>query len=86
MFASEVGNFEICQQTNEMANFETAVNNLNNIEKFNYLRCYLESDALHTITGLTLIAGLTLTNENYNKALDLSENQYDNRQLIISAI
>ena len=42
--------------------------NLNNIEKFNYLRCYLEDDALHTI------AGLTLTNENYKKALDLLKN------------
>ena len=50
---------------------ETAINsssNLHNIEKFNYLRCYLEGDALHTI------AGLTLTNENYNKALDLLKN------------
>ena len=60
--------------------YETAINspsNLGNIEKFNCLRCYLEGDALHAI------AGLTLTNENYNKALDLLKNRYGNLQLII---
>ena len=54
---------------------ETAINsssNLNNIKKFNYLRCYLEGDALHTI------AGLTLTNKNYNKALDLWQSTTNN--------
>ena len=62
--------------------YETVINsssNLNNIKQFNYLKCYLEGDTLHTI------AGLTLTNENYNKALDLLKNQYGNLQLIISA-
>ena len=62
--------------------YETATNsssNLNNIEKLNYLRCYLEGDVLHTIPGLTL------TNENYNKVLDLLKNRYGNPQLIISA-
>ena len=58
--------------------YETAINsssNLSNIEKFNYLRCYLEGDALHTI------AGLTLTSEKYKKALDLLKNRYGNPQL-----
>ena len=46
--------------------YETAVNsssNLNNIEMFNYLRCYHEGEALNTIVGLAL------TNKNYNTAL-----------------
>ena len=62
--------------------YETAINsfsNLNNIENFNYLRCYLEGDALHTI------AGLTRPNENYNIALGLLKNRHGNPQLIISA-
>ena len=62
--------------------YEIAINsssNLSNIEKFNYLRCYIEGDTLHKI------AGFTLTNKNYNKALDLLKNRYGNLQLIISA-
>ena len=62
--------------------YQIAINsssNLSNIEKFNYLRCYIEGDTLHKI------AGFTLNNKNYNKALDLLKNRYGNLQLIISA-
>ena len=37
---------------------------LSNIDKFNYLRCYVAGDALNTIEGLSL------TNYKYIKALD----------------
>ena len=43
---------------------------LSNIGKFNYLRCYVTGDALNTIEGLSL------TNDNYIKALELLEDRY----------
>ena len=52
---------------------------LSNIEKFNYLRCYVAGDALNTIEGLSL------TNDKYTKALELLEYRYGNRQAIITA-
>ena len=52
---------------------------LSNLEKFNYLRCYLESDALEAI------AGFSLTNDSYKEALELLKNSYGNTQQIISA-
>ena len=38
---------------------------LSNIDKFNYLRCHIAGDALNTIEGLSL------TNDNYIKTLEL---------------
>ena len=52
---------------------------LNNTEKLNYLRSYLECPAAATITGLTL------TKENYKIAVDLLRNRYGNKQVIISS-
>ena len=52
---------------------------LSNIDKFNYLRCYVPGDALNTIQGLSL------TSDNYTKALELSEDRYGNKQAIITA-
>ena len=62
--------------------FQAAVGkstNLTGVEKFNYLRCFLEGDALHAI------AGFSLTNDNYKEALELLENRYGNTQQIIAA-
>ena len=39
--------------------------NFTSLEKFNYLRCFLQGDALYAI------AGLSLTNDNYKEALEL---------------
>ena len=50
--------------------------NLTGVEKFNYLRCCSEGDALRSI------AGFSLTNNNYKKAL---QNRYGNTQQIIAA-
>ena len=52
--------------------------NLAGVEKFNWLRCFLEGDALHLITGFSL------TNDNYKEALELSQNRYGNTQHIIA--
>ena len=54
-------------------NIKTAIHSsatLSNIGKFNYLRCYVTGDALNTIEGLSL------TNDNYIKALELLEDRY----------
>ena len=70
-----------CQQE-FMDSFNAAVHNskaLSNVEKFNYLRTFLEGEAQHTISGLSL------TNDNYSEALNLLKNRFGNNQVIISA-
>ena len=52
---------------------------LNDIEKLNYLRSYLEGPAAATITGLAL------TKENYRIAVDLLRERFGNKQVIISS-
>ena len=52
---------------------------LNNTEKLNYLRSYLECPAAATITGLAL------TKENYKIAVDLLRERFGNKQVIISS-
>ena len=52
---------------------------LSNIDKINYLQCYVTGDALNTIEGLSLM------NDNYIKALELLEDRYGNKQSIIAA-
>ena len=47
------------------------------IEKFNYLRTQLENEALK------LIAGLKLTNANYDAAIKLLKERHGNNQLIV---
>ena len=49
------------------------------MEKFNYLRTFLEGEVQYTISGLSL------TNDNYNEALNLLKNRFGNNQVIISA-
>ena len=64
-----------------MDSFSAAVQNskaLPNVEKFNYLRTFLEGEAQHTISGLSL------TNDNYNEALNLLKNCFGSNQVIIS--
>ena len=45
---------------------------LSNVEKFNYLRSFLEGETLHSI------AGLSLTNDHYPEALQFL--RYGNKQ------
>ena len=62
--------------------FQAAVGkspNLTGVEKFNYLRCFFEGDALDAI------GGFSLTNDNYKEALELLQNRYGNTQQIIAA-
>ena len=55
------------------------VKTLSNIEKFTYLRGYLEGEALHAISGISL------TNSNYEKAWNLLKERYGNPQLVITS-
>lgn len=48
------------------------------VQKLFYLRKYLKSEAL------MLIEGLPLVNESYNQALDLLNNRYDNKCILIT--
>ena len=62
--------------------FESAVHrnsSLSGVDKFNYLKSLLGGSAAH------VIAGLTLTNANYEKAIDLLKQRFGNRQLVISS-
>lgn len=52
---------------------------LSKVEKYNYLRSYLSGDALRVIEGLQL------TNENYDKAMNLLNTRFGNKQAIITA-
>ena len=69
--------FEISKFSGDLAqsfydSFDTAVcqsTSLSDIEKLNYFRCYLERDALQSI------AGFSLTNGNYEEALELLKNK-----------
>ena len=61
--------------------FEAAVHSsksISNIEKFTYLKMYLDKSALQAIEGFPL------TNENYTAAWHLLDERYGNEQLIIS--
>ena len=62
--------------------FDAAIHSnetLNDIEKLNYLRSFLEGLAVVTI------AGLALTKDNYKVAVDLLRERYGNKQVIISS-
>ena len=61
--------------------FTTAIHNkpnINNVHKFNYLVGYLEGQAKRTVEGFNI------TNENYQKALDLLYKRFGNTQVIIT--
>ena len=49
-----------------------------NVDKFSYLRSLLEGPAA------AAIAGLTLTNENYEKAKEIPKDRFGNKQVIIT--
>ena len=62
--------------------FEVSINKdstLSGIEKFTYLQSVLYGDALRLITGLSL------TEENYNEALEMLEQRYGNKQTIVNS-
>ncbi|KAL9969544.1 hypothetical protein ACROYT_G021769 [Oculina patagonica] len=62
--------------------FESAVHRntaLSGVDKFNYPNSLLVGSAAH------VIAGLTLTSANYEKAVDLLKKRFGNRQVIISS-
>ena len=52
---------------------------LSDIDKFNYLKKYLDGQALSAISGLTM------SSENYHEAIDLLKNRLGNTQTLISA-
>ena len=52
---------------------------LSDVEKFNYLKTYLDGVALSTISTLTL------TSENYNAAIEVLSSRFGNPQILISA-
>ena len=52
---------------------------LSNVKNFNYLRTFLEGEAQNTISGLSF------TDNNYNEALNILKNRFENNQVIISA-
>ena len=61
--------------------YEAAIHNsseLSDVQKFTYLRSYLTDAALKSVSGLTL------TNENYGKALTILKERYGNKQAIVS--
>ena len=53
--------------------------NINDIDKFNYLKGCLKGEAQATISGLTL------SSENYTQAVDLLTDRFGNEQVLISA-
>ncbi|GBO08570.1 hypothetical protein AVEN_154299-1 [Araneus ventricosus] len=62
--------------------FEAAVHDnpsLTRVEKFNYLRSLLIGDAARAISGLNL------TNENYDKAVEVLKDRFGQKQAVISA-
>ena len=71
---------ELTTWTTFWDSFEVAIHknrSLSNIEKFNYLRSMLQGPALDAI------AGLTLTDANYNEAIQVLTSRFGNKQLII---
>ena len=51
--------------------------NLSGVDKFNYLKSLL--------VGVAVVAGLALTNANYEKAVELLQKRFGNRQIVISS-
>ena len=52
---------------------------LNGVDNFNYLKFLLKE------TAANVISGLTLTNSNYDHAIELLKNRFGNRQVIITS-
>jgi hypothetical protein len=65
-----------------MDSFGAAVGNdvnLDNVQKFQYLRAQLTGEAARTIVGLSL------TSENYNNAMELLKERYGQKHKIVAA-
>ena len=61
--------------------FKTSIHlnsQLSNIYKFNYLKKYLDGQALSAISGLTL------SSENYQEAIDLLKNRFGNMETLLN--
>ena len=72
---------EITQWISFWDSFKSSIHDnttLSEIDKFNYLRSFLERSAREAI------AGLTLTGPNYNEAVSILEKRFGNKQQIIS--
>ena len=71
---------DIIEWCSFLDSFNSAIHqsSLSDVEKFNYLRGYLKDEALKTIEGLTL------SEENYEKALNILKERYGNTDIIIS--
>ena len=62
--------------------YESAIHNsdaITKVDKFNYLTSLLEGTALHAIQGLTL------TNENYDAAIEILQDRFGRPQQVITA-
>ena len=62
--------------------YEAAIHNsseLSDVQKFTYLRRHLTDAALKSVSSLTL------TNENYGKALTILKERYGSKQAIVNA-
>ena len=53
--------------------------NINNIDKFSYLKLFWRPSAYETISGLAI------TNQNYLEAVELLKQRYGNSQILINA-
>ena len=65
-----------------MDSFNAAVHQnprLSEVEKFNYLKSLLQSQAANSMSGFSL------TGENYKEAIRLLTDRYGNKQVLISA-
>ena len=63
--------------------FKTSIHlnsRLSDTDKVNYLKKYLDGQALSAISGFTL------SSENYNEAIDIFKNRFGNTQTLISAL
>ena len=65
-----------------LGQFKAAIHSsikLKNIDKHNYLISYLKDEPLDTIQGLTL------SSENYARAVDILHERYGNKEILISS-
>ena len=71
---------ELTECPSFLDSYEATIHNsseLSDVGKFTYLRSYLADAVLKSISGLTL------TNENYGKALAILKERYGNKQAIV---
>ena len=62
--------------------FESSIHSkraISDTDKFSYLRSFLAPVALETFSGLTL------SSQNYSKAIDLLKNRYENPQTVMNS-